>query len=371
MTQAERILKVFKGERPDVMPWFADLTYWYTASLKRGSLPERYRGDGVVDLYRDLGCGCHEHALSHPWSTEYEDVSVATSYETDAAGEPILERIEWRTPVGTLTQVKAYEPLSFCWAYRRYPVASVEDLRTLRFVYEHAHVSPDYREQERQLALWDGVGVPSSVPPRSPMAHLIVIWMGVVNVSYALADARAELERTLDVMGNAEDPIYEIIERAPAPLVYFGENITGDVVSPLIFDTYYAPYYRRRLPGLHAAGKHVFVHVDGTFRAILPHIARTGVDCAQSLVAAPVGDVEIGEMRDLAGPDLILWSGVPGAVFSPLYPEQMVRDMVLECIKHHKEHGRFIMGVCDQVPPDGEIERVRLVTDLVEEHGRY
>jgi hypothetical protein len=250
-------------------------------------------------------------------------------------------------------------------------VQSVEDLRTLRFICEHSHHSADYCLQERQLRLWEGIGVPSSVPPRSPMANLIVIWMGVVNLSYALADARSEVEQTLEVMGSSEDDIYAIIERTPAPLVYFGENITGDVVSPRIFDAYYAPYYRRRLPGLHGAGKHVFVHVDGTFRAVLPHIARTGVDCAQSLVAAPVGDVALSEMRDLAGPDLVLWSGVPGALFSPLYSEDMVREMTLDCIKYHKEHGRFIVGVCDQVPPDGVIERVRLITDLVEEHGRY
>jgi hypothetical protein len=49
----------------------------------------------------------------------------------------------------------------------------------------------------------------------------------------------------------------------------------------------------------------------------------------------------------------------------------MVADIVMACIEHHKEQGRFIMGVCDQVPPDGEIERVRLVTDLVEKYGRY
>lgn len=369
MRLADRLLAVFRGERPDVMPWFADLTYWYNASVRRGSLPDRYLGDGVVDLYRDLGCGCHEHALANPWSTEYEDVETTTRYESDAAG-PSLEIAEWKTPVGTLTQVKEYEPISFSWAYRKYAVERPEDLRTLRFIHEHRHVTADYALQERQVALWDGIGVPASVPPRSPMANLIVIWMGVMNVSYALADAPKEIERTLEVLGDSEDPIYGIIERSPAPLVYFGENITGDMVSPRLFNAYYAPYYRRRLPGLHRAGKPVFVHVDGTFRALLPHIARTGVDCAQSLVAAPVGDVEVAEMRELAGPDLILWSGVPGALFSPLYSDEMVRELVLDCIRHHKEHGRFIMGVCDQVPPDGVIQRVKLVTDLVEEYGR-
>lgn len=370
MTLAERILNVFRGEKPDVIPWFADLTYWYAASVKRGSLPERYLGDGVVDLYRDLGCGCHEHALSNPWLTEYDDVVETTRYEDDSAGEHVQEETEWTTPVGTLTQVKRYEPGSFCWAYRKYPITSLEDLRTYRFIAEHSHYTPDYSVPTRQLALWGDLGVPAAVPPRSPMANLIVIWMGVVNLSYALADAPAEIERTLEVVGNSEDSIYEIIERGPTPLVYFGENITGDMVSPRLFNKYYAPYYRRRMPGLRAAGKHVFVHVDGTFRSLLPHIAASGVDCAQSLTVAPVGDVELGDMRSLAGPELILWSGIPGAMFSPLYSDEMVREMTIALLKRYRNDGRFIMGVCDQVPPDGVIERIRMITDLVEEHGR-
>jgi hypothetical protein len=394
MTLTERILTVFKGERPDVMPWFADLTYWYNAAAKRGILPERYRGEcspgyqrksfplpnmtsidfyegeGIVNLYRELGCGCHEHALSRPWATEYEDVIISQSYETDAEGEPVREKTEWRTPVGTLTQIKVYGPMTFSWAYSQYPVASPADLRILCFIYEHMHVRPDYRQQERQLRLWDGVGVLCTTAPKSPPADLIVLWMGVVNFSYALADAPAALHEMLEVTAAATDPIYGIIEQAPGPLVYFADNITGEVVSPQIFDAYYVPHYQRRMMGLHAAGKHGFLHIDGTFQMLLPHIARSGVDCAQSLTAAPVGDVEISEMRALAGPDLILWSGVPGALFSSLYPEQMVRDTVMDCIKYHKEYGRFIIGVCDQVPPDGVIERVKLVTDLVEEYGR-
>ena len=91
MTLAERLLKVFNGERPDVMPWFADLTYWYHAALKRGTLPEKYKGDGVVDLYRDLGCGCHEAAMCSPWVAEYDDMQIQQHEEKDAAGEPVRQ----------------------------------------------------------------------------------------------------------------------------------------------------------------------------------------------------------------------------------------------------------------------------------------
>ena len=52
MTHKERLFAVFRGTHPDLMPWFADLTYWYNAAASRGTLPERYKDDGLVQLYR-------------------------------------------------------------------------------------------------------------------------------------------------------------------------------------------------------------------------------------------------------------------------------------------------------------------------------
>jgi hypothetical protein len=42
MTQRERVEVVFAGQVPDVMPWRADLTYWYKAHKKIGDLLEEY-----------------------------------------------------------------------------------------------------------------------------------------------------------------------------------------------------------------------------------------------------------------------------------------------------------------------------------------
>ena len=370
MTHNERLLAVFRGERLDVMPWYADLTYWYSAEMIKGTLPEKYRGDGVVQLYQDLNTGAHEHLLNCPWRAEYEDVQVKVEEERDADGRPVRIRTTWVTPVGTISQVQEFEPNSYCWAYREYPVKTPNDLKVLRFIFQHTYLTPDYTEQHRIIDLFGDWGVAASMPNRTPMANLFVIWMGVTNAVYALTDAPEEIEETIEVMSAAEDRMYEIICNAPAPLVYFPDNITGEVVSPRIFQKYYAPYYRKRAEQLHRAGKYIFVHIDGTFKNLLPYVGPTGVDCAQSLTPAPVGDVPLEDFRRLARPDLILWGGVPAAYFSPLYSEETLRDIVLKAIRLYKNDPRFMLCVCDQVPPDGIIERVRMVSDLVEEYGR-
>jgi hypothetical protein len=316
-----------------------------------------------------MGCGCHEHALACPCDISAEDVEVIQRSQNDSDGNPYLLFNEWRTPVGTISQVHQFEPVGCCWAYREYPLKTVEDLKVLRFIFEHQTVTPNYETQLRQIELWGDIGTPASIPPRSPLAQLIVIWMGVQNTVYAMADDIVEVEKTLEVLDASDDPIYDAIEKSPATMVYFGENITSEVVTPTLFSKYYAPYYRKRVPGLHKAGKYIFVHVDGTVRGVLQLMGDTGVDCAQSLTPAPVGDCTVSEMRELAGPNLILWSGVPGALFSPVYEEKVLRQTVAECIEEFRRNWRFIIGICDQLPPDGMLERVRLVSDLIEEAG--
>ena len=44
MTLRQRIEAVFRGDRPDAMVWFADLTYWHDSHNRMGDLPERWRG---------------------------------------------------------------------------------------------------------------------------------------------------------------------------------------------------------------------------------------------------------------------------------------------------------------------------------------
>lgn len=396
MNPTERLFSVLDGKQPDAMPWFADLALWVHARTEEETLPEPYQGDGIVDLYRDYGCGAFIETGHAPWSVDYgDDVVISQSFgnktwqpgprswenwyedeiainkELRSAKEKLQYLVEWKTPLGAITQVKQYLPQSFCWAYRKHPVNNREDLKVLRFIKEHERVSPDYRPQEEMIALWGDVGVASSLAPRTPLADLLFQWMGVTETLYALYDIPGEMDSLMDIMNEVADPVYEIIARSPAPMVAIVDQIHNDIISPRLFSRYFAPFYRRHLPALHANGKRVMLHVDGNFRKVLRLIGETGIDIAEALTVDPVGDAAISELRELAGPEMILWGGLPGALFSRLYPEEQLRECVMECIRVHKAYGRFVFGVADEVPPDGDLERVRMVTDLIDEYGRY
>ncbi len=56
MTDRERVLATFAGEPIDRVCWQPRLEHWYNYHRKLGSLPERYAGMELFDVYDDLGC---------------------------------------------------------------------------------------------------------------------------------------------------------------------------------------------------------------------------------------------------------------------------------------------------------------------------
>lgn len=371
MDLEERILSVFEGTKPDLMPWFADLTYWYRAMEYRRCLPTKYSGvNGRIRLYRELGCGAHEELCTLPGRIKHYGIKRLYSSEEFRDGTILYEE-GYETPLGSLIAVRKFLPCSVSTAYIKYPVSTGKDLKALRYVYRNQDFEPDYGVQYDQMRDWKGLGFVSSLPPRTPFQSLVVVWAGVMNTIRLMMREPEELEETIQVMSEADDPIYEAIRDSPAPGVYLGENITSEVITPSIFRKYHMPYYRRRVAQLHSAKKKIFVHVDGALRGVLPLFEATGVDCVQSVTPAPVGDVALERLRELAGSNIILWGGLPGVYFSRQYSERLLYDMVKRIIDNHMEGHKFILGVADQVPPDGEIYRVRKVTELLEELGRY
>jgi uroporphyrinogen-III decarboxylase len=371
MNQEERLLAIFSGEKPDVMPWFADLTYWYRAKLYWSELPGKYVGErGKIRLYRNLGCGSHEEVTGIPGELTYYNVKCVDSVENLKDGTIVYEK-EYHTPVGNIVSMSRFIPKSVSTPFVKYPVATKQDLKVLQYLYRSQEFKADYSLQHDRLKRWKGIGFVSSVPPRAPLQMLMATWAGVFNTLRLAMREREEVEETIQIMGEADDQVFDAICESPAPGIYAAENLTSDVISPPMFEKYYVPYYKKRMAQLHAARKYVFMHLDGTLKGLLPLMEKTDADSAQAITPAPVGDIPIGKLREVAGPRIILWGGLPGAYFSCQYSGKNLHEMAMDVIKWHLESRKFIMGVADQVPPDGDIKRVKMVTDIVEKYARY
>jgi hypothetical protein len=365
MTLRERIETVFHGGTPDAMVWFADLTYWYSAHVEIGDLPTRWRGPrGIGALHREMGVGEYVPGCCAYTVCEGEQVRTTT---TNSDGK---RATTWETPVGCLRAVQEYSTASFSYGFTEHAVKEVADLRVLRYLMEHRSYQADPSSIARIDAEYGDFGLPIVAVPASPISELNKSWAGVMDLCYLLADAPGEVEATLQVIGESQDAIYRITEQAACGHVMICENLTAETMGGL-FNCYSREYLARRMDGLHAHGKQALIHIDGTLRGVVEGIADLGIDAIDALTPGPVGDVALDEIRQLVGDEILVLGGVPGAMFAPPFTADDMRRHVLEIIRLHKDSGRFMLGVADQVPPNGDIQLVRLVRELVEEHGRY
>lgn len=367
MTIRERVLAVFQGEQPEVVPWLGDLTYWAGAMGTQGKLPDRYKGEGIVQLHKDLRCGIYvpyfPGSYAVLWRTEFY------GYEVESRSEGGITRRTIKTPVGTLEEELRYCPESFSWGYTKRMVSTPQDLEVVQYIEQHKRVIPDPAGYERMDRLYGDQGVAIPCMPRTPYARLLVEYAGIVNTSYLIADAPEEFQRTLDILRETDDPYYEVAAKCPAKFIFIADNLSSEAVSPPLFRKYSLPYFQKRIRQLHDAGKWVLTHVDGTLRGFLPVLRETGIDCIESIVPAPVGDLPVEAIRREAGRDLILWGWIPGALFSPTFPEAQFREYVKNVILTLKPNPRFVLAVADQVPPDAVIERVPLVAEIADQYG--
>ncbi len=383
MNQHERIAALFGGDVPDRVPWFADLTWWAYALEQRGEVPPGlYSGQtsgswqpylefdatpGLIDLHRELGAGFYFGSGYYPYRIMHDE----TVHITDETHGPILRKtIE--TPVGTLTEERTYLPESYVEALSVRQIKSPADLRVLRYVAEHEYYEADYEVAVRRRPQVDDIGIVMYVMPRTPAMELIVERAGIGTFVTLWQEAQSELEETLQVMEHKHEEAAAIVVASPVEFVWSGAGpLSSEVVGRRFFERYVRPWEEKWVQRLHQAGKWSLTHMDGKLRGLIREVAGLGHDAIEALTPAPVGDITMQEARELAGPQVILWGGLPSVYFTPLVDDQEFERMVRELLSLMSREPRYVLGVGDQVPPTALRHRLVQVAELVERYGSY
>ncbi len=363
MTERQRLQAVLSGRIPDCTPWYGDLSWWYAAHSARGTLPEAYSGDeGYLRMHRDAGVGIYLFAPML-WTETYDDtVEMVVSRE----GTQTVTVL--RTPVGQVRSVLEDLPESGTSAYVEHFVKCPQDLRVMEYAFTHRRMEPAYAAFQDCDCRWGDAGMAAVLTPvcTSALQTLMTRWAGVETTIALWADARPDLERTIGVLQESDDPIFDLICHGPGRLVVFPENLSGEITSRWMLRTYALPYWRRRLGQLHDAGKLAGIHNDGTLRGSLPILMEAGFDFIESVTPAPVGDMTLEEIRDATAGCVLIWGGLPGALFSPITSHTMFDEFVRHVLSTFPLDSRFVLRVADQVPPDAHFERVCRVREILD-----
>lgn len=387
MNKRERILAMLQGNKPDKLPWCADLAYWIDYLNDEKLMPEKYlqkdaisadeklsmglaapfNTPGLIQLHRDLDVGFYLQGY-FPFDTIYDDTVQTKTVFTDVK-EGQLRTITVTTPLGSMEEVWEYRFSTHSWGPKQHMVKGVEDIPKLKYLYEHTTYVPNYATAEERVPLVDGIGVVLVYIPKAPIMELIALRAGIETVVDMLAEDEEAFEELLEVMERKHDEACEIALKAPCECIMCPDNLSSGSIGRNLYRKYDMPYAKKWTKRIREAGKYSFVHLDGTLNPLLTDVCEAGYDVIEGLTPGPMGDLEYEQMRPLASENAILWGCIPSNLFDPDYPDEAFDEYVIRLIGQMVADGRSVLAVGDQVVPRTRAERIKRVNELVEKYG--
>ena len=366
MTQRERVLAVLRGGKADMVPWFGDMDYYATARISRGERPTGFKeSDDYIEWHRGLRCGFYLQGY-FPFKEVIENCEVREWREGNRRYREV------RTPAG---------PLQECWLWSdtTYSEAPVErllkrpkELEAYAFLYANTRYEPDYALAEKRRRQVGDIGVVLCYLPRTPFMRMVAIDAGIENVTMIHADAPDEFDRMFAALTESLDRASQVALESPAEILMMPENLSAEVVGPRFFERYLRDFQSRWSRKIIDAGKFSCIHMDGTLAGLLRQESSVGLTFIEAMTPRPVGDISVGAWASYrGGSHTIYWGGIPGSYFTPLVGDEEFDRHVREVLAVMKDDRRMVLGVADQVPPDGMERRVSRVQELVEKAGLY
>ncbi len=365
MTGRESLLATIRGEVVDRLPWAPRIDLWYNAHHQEGTLPEKWANTSMWDVIRELGGLLYTPGVLL-WREELPSVEVVVT-EQDG-----VTHSQYRTPVGTVSTTFMMTPdmQGAKVAYQtEHMIKGEDDYRVVEYIVGHTEYLPAYEEIAGLIKEFGDEGIPIGSTGISPIHWLLKDLIGYGNCFYEMCDHPREFERLLQLLIERHWEIKEIAAASPAEIVLIDANFSDTITSPPIFKKYFLPYLAKCADILHARGKFVTCHVDGDMKWLLGLFLETGVDIAEALSPDPLCNYTLAEARAAWGDRVTIWGGIPATLFTPLYDDDRFEGYVRDIFRTIAPGDHFILSTGDNVPPDGIIERLYRVTQVVEELG--
>lgn len=373
MTMRERILAVYNGETPDVVPYMLDLShYFYHKHHKPWDLSKSYEEPeyDLIDYHEKMRVGFYIPNRGSFFSSTYAD-DVTSEVEKEIVDE--CPEITWRytTPAGTIERTRMWHPETYSWAIKNWGIKTEQDLKVLGYAMGNRSFAPHWEKYSAWVDYVGDTGVVYLPLGYSGMGYLLNYWMGIEGVMYATFDWPDTMHGVVDQINANILDLVDLLCTSSAEIIVMGDNFSSDIQPPHFFDEWSRPFYTEAIKRLHAAGKYVAVHIDGKLQNALKMINDTGADATDAVTPLPMGDLTPAQCREEAGADFILSGGVSPNLWLPETDVDDFKQAVKDWLKL-KQHGfRFIANAGDQVPPGACEDRIEIMRDLVGKHGKY
>ncbi len=357
MSHRDEILARFSGMGSGSLLYLPDLTLWYGWHRRRGTLPKRWQGWSLPEISRDLGLPLW--LTVQPWRLE------TTGLEVSLEGGEEERIVRAATPDGTL-EARWTRGLDGAWWQVEYPVKEAADLPAALTLAEARSYGVDSAGLDRVQELVGDDGVLALELPRRAFSDLLHEFVGWGEGLRLLNDPL--VQRILLVLEGKLQLLVQGLCQLPGRILLSPDNLDGQFLSPRLFERHLADSYRLSSRMLHRHDKWLLVHAGGPVARLLGPLAAAGVDGIQGIAGPPQGDTTLAQGRELAGPEMTLWGGIPQDYLLDVHSEQELEAVARQAAREAAGDGRMILGVADRVPPAADLARVLAIMDLIGEH---
>ncbi len=376
MNNRERILNTFAHTKIDRVAFSPRIHYWY-------------RGNNVGQLTKNIEA-CHAPIPEEFWGKTlmqiFDLLDAAPRYPGEV-GAPSFFRTKVRdgadlklavfmddnmtdvvhlaeTPLGDIIEKLRPGPGGAGSYHIERPIKTVADIPKVKYYLENMEFIFDQAAFENASEMFGPRGEPTGYFSRSPYQRMVLEFLGFEGTTRWLRKYPAECQDLMDAISAYDDRVYKVLEKSPLKIINFGENIDANLAPPNVYEKFHIPYYRKRVQQLHAKGKYCFIHVDGSVKNLLPYLKEIDFDGYEALTPEPQGDVTLEEIKDTIG-DKILVDGIAATLFMSQFSDQEFTRAVQRILELFSPN--LILGVSDELPPNGEIRKAKLVSKIIDE----
>lgn len=343
--------------QPRIGAWFYDRKFFNIP------FPPSYEGMDLPDIYRSLGCSARIYDYRFSFKRiEHPDVKHTVHHLNDTDFEVTIS-----TPVGCQKVVLRNTPSSDVPIHLKREVETEDELKVAAWRELNTNWCFDQQEYDKIRTKWKGLGAPTMYIPRMNVQDLYLSKMGVENGIYAILDWSRTIEAYFEALEICHDKLIELINKSPINIINFGENIHAGTIGEDLFTKYHLPVCRRRCEKFHKAGKFLSSHWDGDTKPLLKYLSQTELDGIEAITPKPQGDVTLEEIKEALPEEMIMMDGIPAIFFDDMFPETTLIECTKKCIELFAP--RLVLGISDEISSTGNLERIRIVGQIVDEYN--
>jgi uroporphyrinogen-III decarboxylase len=370
MTHRQRLVAALERREPDWIPWFPRLEIWYEANLNAGTLPSRYQGIDLAEIYRLLGMGRpgRDPIKRRVFYTQQNVDMHVTNLEDG-------QLTECHTPYGSVSRrlqispelrQKGVEPIEV-----EHLIKGPEDYAPVEYIYEHTDIMPCYEAYMAYELELGEEGIPFVFMGQDPMSHILVNLIGYNDAYYHLADYPEKVDHLYRALCDYYQRVQQIVLESPARLIMHGQHFDSGMTPPRLFRKYMVPYFQPLAQALHGRGKWLAAHADADTSRLMHEVLDCGFDVLDCFVTAPMVPLTMAQARTVFREKVTLWGGIPSVLLESSFSENEFRQALFDLFAAVAPGRAIILGVADNVMPESSIERIEFVSRLVETGGQY